>query len=78
MEGEIRELLGTIQEPHLRTLLERVFGEDGELWAGYRTAPAAKYYHQAYATGCSSTASGSRRRSARSARRSPASIATWR
>ena len=51
MEGEIRELLDTIQEPHLRILLERVFGADGELWAGYRTAPAAKYYHQAYAHG---------------------------
>jgi 3'-5' exoribonuclease len=51
MEGEIRELLGTIQEPHLRLLAERVFGEGGELWAGYRTAPAAKYYHQAYAHG---------------------------
>jgi 3'-5' exoribonuclease len=51
MEGEIRELLGTIQEPHLRILLERVFGEDRELWAGYRTAPAAKYYHQAYTHG---------------------------
>jgi 3'-5' exoribonuclease len=51
MEGEIRELLATIQDPHLRILLERVFGEDRELWAGYRTAPAAKYYHQAYAHG---------------------------
>ena len=51
MEGEIRELLDTIQEPHLRILLERVFGEDSELWAGYRTAPAAKYYHQAYPHG---------------------------
>ena len=51
MEGEIRELLATIQEPHLRILLERVFGEDCELWAGYRTAPAAKYYHQAYRHG---------------------------
>ncbi len=51
MEAEIRELLGTIQEPHLRILLERVFGEDSELWAGYRMAPAAKYYHQAYAHG---------------------------
>jgi 3'-5' exoribonuclease len=51
MEGEIRELLATIQDRHLRALLERVFGEDGELWAGYRTAPAAKYYHQAYAHG---------------------------
>lgn len=51
MEGEIRELLATIQEPHLRILLERVFGEERELWAGYRTAPAAKYYHQAYTHG---------------------------
>jgi 3'-5' exoribonuclease len=51
MEGEIRELLETVQEPHLRTLLERVFGEDSELWAGYRVAPAAKYYHQAYRHG---------------------------
>jgi 3'-5' exoribonuclease len=51
MEGEIRELLDTIQEPHLRLLLERVFGEECELWAGYRTAPAAKYYHQAYPHG---------------------------
>ena len=47
MEGEVRELLGTIQEPHLRILLERVFGEDSAMWAGYRVAPAAKYYHQA-------------------------------
>jgi 3'-5' exoribonuclease len=51
MEDEIRELLATIQEPHLGILLERVFGEDSELWAGYRTAPAAKYYHQAYPHG---------------------------
>jgi 3'-5' exoribonuclease len=51
MEGEVRELLDTIQEPHLRALLERVFGEHSELWAGYRVAPAAKYYHQAYRHG---------------------------
>jgi 3'-5' exoribonuclease len=51
MEGEMRELLATIQQPYLRELLDRVFGEDGELWAGYRTAPAAKYYHQAYEHG---------------------------
>jgi 3'-5' exoribonuclease len=51
MEGEVRELLDTIQEPHLLILLERVFGEDSELWAGYRVAPAAKYYHQAYRHG---------------------------
>jgi 3'-5' exoribonuclease len=51
MEVEVRELLETIQERHLRILLERVFGEDSELWAGYRVAPAARYYHQAYRHG---------------------------
>jgi 3'-5' exoribonuclease len=51
MEAEVRELLDTIQEPHLQKLLERVFGEGSELWAGYRVAPAAKHYHQAYRHG---------------------------
>ncbi len=51
MEAEVRELLATIQEPHLRILLERVFGEDSDAWEGYRVAPAAKYYHQAYRHG---------------------------
>jgi len=51
MEAEVRDLLETIQQPHLRTLLERVFAENSEIWAGYRVAPAAKYYHQAYRHG---------------------------
>ena len=51
MEGEVRELVETIQETHLRTLLERVFAADSDLWARYRVAPAAKYYHQAYRHG---------------------------
>jgi 3'-5' exoribonuclease len=51
MEGEVRELVETIQQTHLRTLLERVFAEDSDLWARYRVAPAAKYYHQAYQHG---------------------------
>jgi 3'-5' exoribonuclease len=51
MEHEVRELIDTVQQPHLRILLERVFGEDSELWASYRVAPAAKYYHQAYCHG---------------------------
>jgi len=51
MESDLRELLATIQEPHLRELLERVFGEGSQLWDGYRVAPAAKYYHQAYRHG---------------------------
>jgi 3'-5' exoribonuclease len=51
MEGDLRELIATVQEPHLRVLLERVLGERSRLWAGYRVAPAAKYYHQAYRHG---------------------------
>jgi len=51
MEGEVRELLETIQEPNLRALLERVFGRESQMWACYRVAPAAKYYHQAYRHG---------------------------
>src|SRR6516165_7395401 len=51
MEGEVRELLATIQEPNLRVLLERVFGAQSQMWASYRVAPAAKYYHQAYPHG---------------------------
>jgi 3'-5' exoribonuclease len=51
MESEMRELLQTVRQPSLRALLERVFGADSELWAVYRDAPAAKYYHQAYRHG---------------------------
>jgi 3'-5' exoribonuclease len=51
MEREVRELIGTIQEPHLRLLLARVFDPGTELWADYRLAPAAKHYHQAYRHG---------------------------
>jgi 3'-5' exoribonuclease len=51
LEGEVRELLETVREPHLHTLLERVFAEGSQLWTRYRVAPAAKYYHQAYRHG---------------------------
>jgi len=51
MEADLRELVATVRDPHLAVLLHRVFGEDSPLWAGYRVAPAAKYYHQAYRHG---------------------------
>ncbi|HMD56842.1 MAG TPA: HD domain-containing protein [Solirubrobacteraceae bacterium] len=51
MESEVRDLITTVQQPHLRELLDRVFAEDSKLWAGYRLAPAAKHYHQAYRHG---------------------------
>ncbi len=51
MEAEVRELLATVRQPHLRELLERVLGERSQAWALYRAAPAAKHYHQAYRHG---------------------------
>ncbi len=48
MERDLRELLGTIQNPHLRGLLSAVFAES---WSGYREAPAGKRYHHAYRHG---------------------------
>jgi 3'-5' exoribonuclease len=51
MEADLRQLIATVRDPHLSELLDRVFGEQSPLWAGYRTAPAAKHYHQAYRHG---------------------------
>jgi 3'-5' exoribonuclease len=51
METDLRELLATVQCPHLGALLGRVFGEGSVLWGLYRDAPAAKRYHQAYRHG---------------------------
>jgi 3'-5' exoribonuclease len=51
MEADFRDLLTTVQDQHLRRLLDAVFGEGSETWALYRIAPAAKHYHQAYLHG---------------------------
>ena len=51
METDLRELVSTIQNPHLRRLLATIFGEGSSTWACYRDAPAAKHYHQAYRHG---------------------------
>jgi 3'-5' exoribonuclease len=51
MEADLRELIGTIQNPHLRQLLAAIFGEGSPTWPSYRDAPAAKRYHQAYRHG---------------------------
>jgi 3'-5' exoribonuclease len=51
MEADLRELIATVRDPHLSELLARVFGSESPLWQGYRTAPAAKHYHQAYRHG---------------------------
>jgi len=51
LESDLRELLATVQDSRLRYLLDRFFGEDSEIWARFRDAPAAKTYHQAYRHG---------------------------
>jgi 3'-5' exoribonuclease len=51
MEADLRELLATVQNPHLRALLDAVFGRSSPTWKLFRDAPAAKRYHQAYRHG---------------------------
>jgi 3'-5' exoribonuclease len=51
MEADLRELVSTVQNPHLRRLLSVIFGPDSATWERYRDAPAAKRYHQAYRHG---------------------------
>ena len=62
MARDLRELIGTVQNHHLRGLLGRLLGDGSEMWSRYCEAPAAKYYHQAYKHGllehCLSVAEG--------------------
>jgi 3'-5' exoribonuclease len=62
MAADLDSLIETIQRPHLRTLLARLVDRSTEIGAAYHTAPAAKYYHQAYRHGliehCLSVAQG--------------------
>ena len=51
MEADLRELVGTVQDRDLRRLLDAVLGPDTPTWPRYRTAPAAKRFHQAYRHG---------------------------
>jgi len=51
MEADLREIVGTIHNSHLRALLDAIFGPGTETWELFRSAPAAKRYHQAYRHG---------------------------
>jgi 3'-5' exoribonuclease len=51
LETALRDLLATIQNPHLRSLLDLFFAPGSRIWKRFRVAPAAKYYHQAFAHG---------------------------
>ena len=62
MVRDLRALVGTVQHPHVRRLLERFFADGSDVWRRWSEAPAAKYYHQAYRHGllehCLSVAEG--------------------
>ncbi len=51
LEQDFRELIATVQSPHLSALLGRVFAPDSVAWERFRDAPAAKHYHHAYEHG---------------------------
>jgi len=51
MEADLREIVATIHNPHLRALLDAIFGAGTPTWELFRAAPAAKRYHQAYRHG---------------------------
>jgi len=51
MTAALDELIGTVQQPHLRELLSRLLGEGCDTGDRWRAAPAAKVYHQAYRHG---------------------------
>jgi 3'-5' exoribonuclease len=51
LEADLRELVATVQHPHLRRLLAIALGDGSPTWARFREAPAAKHYHQAYRHG---------------------------
>jgi 3'-5' exoribonuclease len=51
MEQDLRQLVETIRNPHLRMLLDGLYGEQSVVWERFRVAPAAKHYHEAYRHG---------------------------
>jgi 3'-5' exoribonuclease len=51
LEARFRALIGRVEDPWLRRLLERVFDPGGAFWPRFRQAPAAKHFHEAYPHG---------------------------
>ncbi|MGH2842274.1 MAG: HD domain-containing protein [Solirubrobacteraceae bacterium] len=51
MERGFRELITTVTDANLRGLLEELLGASSQTWRRFRSAPAAKRYHQAYTHG---------------------------
>jgi 3'-5' exoribonuclease len=50
MERELREYIAQFKNPHLKALLESVFGDE-RIVSAYRIAPAAKSIHHAFLSG---------------------------
>ena len=50
MEAELHAVVGSIGNPHLKALLESIFG-DTAIMAAFRIAPAAKSIHHAFLSG---------------------------
>jgi 3'-5' exoribonuclease len=51
LESDLRALIASVSNPHLRGLLARLIGPEGECWPAFGEAPAAKHYHHAYRHG---------------------------
>jgi 3'-5' exoribonuclease len=51
MESRLRDVIDTVQNPHLLGLLDSILGPASETWPEFRDAPAAKRNHQAYKHG---------------------------
>jgi 3'-5' exoribonuclease len=51
MVADLEALIATVQQPHLRQLLDRLLAGGSPTAERFRVAPAAKYYHQAYRHG---------------------------
>ena len=62
LEAQLRELLGTIQNPQLAALLDRFFAPDSPVWhRAFARRPPPSTTTRPTATGCSTTRSRSRR-----------------
>nr|WP_246344683.1 HD domain-containing protein [Conexibacter arvalis] len=51
LEADLRALVATVREHHLRALLDALLGPASATWPAFRDAPAAKHYHEAYRHG---------------------------
>ncbi|WP_249010936.1 HD domain-containing protein [Conexibacter sp. DBS9H8] len=51
LESDLRALIASVTNPHLRRLIGCLIGPEGQCWPAFAEAPAAKHYHHAYRHG---------------------------